>query len=81
MQLKIFLTSLPLLILLFYAEILSYINLYIWDIISNSTSYSKHYYYRKKLITLFTTIERIRTVSYVAFFVLLIATAIIFIYF
>ena len=81
MQLKIFLTSLPLLILLFYAEILSHINLYIWDIISNTISYSEHYYYRKKLITLFTTIEKIRTASYVAFFVLLFVTAVIFIYF
>jgi hypothetical protein len=81
MQLKIFLTSLPLLTLLFYAEILSHINLYIWDIISNTTSYSEHYYYRKKLITLFTTIEKIRTASYVAFFVFLIVTAIIYICF
>lgn len=81
MQLKIFLTSLPLLTLLFYAEILSHINLYIWDIISNTTSYSEHYYYRKKLITLFTIIEKIRTASYVAFFVLLFATAVIYICF
>ena len=81
MKLKIFLTSLPLLTLLFNAEVLSHINLYIWDIISNTTSYSEHYYYRKKLITLFTTIEKIRTVSYVAFFVLLFVTAVIYICF
>lgn len=81
MKLKIFLTSLPLLTLLFNAEVLSHINLYIWDIISNTTSYSEHYYYRKKLITLFTTIEKIRIVSYVAFFVLLFVTAVIFICF
>lgn len=81
MQLKIFLTSLPLLTLLFNAEVLSHINLYIWDIISNTTSYSEHYYYRKKLITLFTTIEKIRTASYVAFFVLLFVTAVIYICF
>lgn len=81
MQLKIFLTSLPLLALLFYAEVLSHINLYIWDIISNTTSYSEHYYYRKKLTTLFTIIEKIRTASYVAFFVFLIVTAVIYIYF
>lgn len=76
MNLKILSLLISLLTLLI-AEILSHINLCIWDIISNSPSYSERYYYKNKLTILFQTIEEIRTGIYFFFIITVIATILI----
>lgn len=76
MNLKILSLLISLLTLLI-AEILSHINLCIWDIISNSPSYSERYYYKNKLTILFQTIEKIRTGIYFFFIITVIATILI----
>lgn len=73
--LSLVISSLTLLI----AEILSHINLCIWDMISNPPSYSEHYYYKNKLTILFKTIERLITGFYFFFFASVIITIIIWI--
>lgn len=73
MNLKISLTIITLLILLI-AEILSYIDTYLWDMISDSPSYSERYYYKEKLTILFNTIGKIRTAFYIVFLISVIAT-------
>ena len=76
MNLKFLSTVISLLTILI-AEILSHINLVIWDIISNSPSYSERYYYKNKLTLLFKTIEKLRAGFYFFFIITLIATIII----
>ena len=66
MNLKFLSTVISLLTILI-AEILSHINLIIWDIISNSPSYSERYYYKNKLTLLFKTIEKLRAGFYFFF--------------
>ena len=78
MNLKFLSTVISLLTILI-AEILSHINLAIWDIISNSPSYSERYYYKNKLTLLFKTIEKLRAGFYFFFIITLIATIIIWI--
>ena len=78
MNLKFLSTVISLLTILI-AEILSHINLVIWDIISNSPSYSERYYYKNKLTLLFKTIEELRAGFYFFFIITLIATIIIWI--
>lgn len=76
MNLK-FLSLLISLLTLLIAEILSHVNLCIWDIISSSPSYSERYYYKNKLTILFQTIEEIRTGIYFFFIITVIATILI----
>ena len=78
MNLK-FLSLLISLLTLLIAEILSHVNLCIWDMISNSPSYSERYYYKNKLTILFQTIEKIRTGFYLFFIITVVATIIIWI--
>ena len=80
MNLK-FLSIITTLLILAIAEILSYIDLSIWEITSNSPSYSEHYYYKKELTTLFQAIEKIRVFFYILFLISVIATFIIYICF
>ncbi len=70
MNLKISLTIITLLILLI-AEILSYIDNYLWDMISDSPSYSERYYYKEKLAI---PIGKIRTAFYIAFLISVVVT-------
>ena len=77
MNLKI-LSLITTLLILAIAEILSYINLSIWEINTNSPSYSERYYYKKELTTLFQAIEKIRVFFYILFLILVIATIIIY---
>lgn len=76
MNLKILSLLISLLTLLI-AEILSHVNLCIWDMISNSPSYSERYYYKNKLTILFQTIEKIRTGIYFFFIITVIAAILI----
>lgn len=62
------------LLILVTAEILSHINLCIWDIISNSPSYSERYYYKKKLTSLYNLIEKLRVSFYFFFIISVIAS-------
>lgn len=80
MNLKIVSTITTLLILAI-AEILSHINLSIWEINTNSPSYSEHYYYKKELTALFQAIEKIRIFFYILFLISVVATFIIYIRF
>jgi len=80
MNLKI-LSTITTLLILAIAEILSYINLSIWEINTNSPSYSEHYYYKEELTALFRTIEKIRVFFYILFLVLVVVTFIIYICF
>lgn len=73
MNQKILSTLITLLILV-TAEILSYINLCIWDIISNSPSYSERYYYKKKLTSLYNLVEKLRVFFYFFFIISVIAS-------
>ena len=73
MNLKILPTLISLLFLI-TAEILSHINLCIWDIISNSPSYSERYYYKKKLTSLYNLIEKFRVAFYFFFIISVIAS-------
>lgn len=80
MNLKI-LSTITTLLILAIAEILSYINLSIWEINTNSPSYSERYYYKKELAALFRTIEKIRVFFYILFLVSVVVTFIIYICF
>lgn len=80
MNLK-FLSTITTLLILAIAEILSYINLSIWEINTNSPSYSEHYYYKEELTALFQVIEKIRVFFYILFLVSVVATFIIYICF
>ena len=80
MNLK-FLSTITTLLILAVAEILSYINLSIWEINTNSPSYSEHYYYKEELTALFQTIEKIRVFFYILFLVSVVVTFIIYICF
>ena len=80
MNLKI-LSTITTLLILAIAEILSHINLSIWEITSNSPSYSEHYYYKEELTVLFQAIEKIRTVFYILFLISVVVTFIIYIRF
>lgn len=80
MNLKI-LSTITTLLILAIAEILSYINLSIWEINTNSPSYSEHYYYKEELSTLFQAIEKIRVFFYTLFLVSVVVTFIIYICF
>jgi len=77
MNLKI-LSLITTLLILAIAEILSYINLSIWEINTNSPSYSERYYYKKELTALFQAIEKIRVFFYILFLISVIATIIIY---
>lgn len=80
MNLKI-LSLITTLLILAIAEILSYINLNIWEINTNSPSYSERYYYKKELTALFQAIEKIRVFFYILFLISVLATIIIYICF
>lgn len=80
MNLKI-LSTITTLLILAIAEILSYINLSIWEINTNCPSYSERYYYKKKLTALFRIIEKIRVFFYILFLVSVVVTFIIYICF
>lgn len=77
MNLKI-LSLITTLLILAIAEILSYINLSIWEINTNSPSYSERYYYKEELTALFQAIEKIRVFFYILFLISVIATIIIY---
>ena len=80
MNLK-FLSTVTTIIILLIAELLSYINLSIWDITANSPDYSERYYYKDHLTALFKFIEKARIVFYFLFLISVIATLIIYICF
>jgi len=80
MNLK-FLSTITTLLILAIAEIFSYINLSIWEINTNSPSYSEHYYYKEELTALFQAIEKIRVFFYILFLVSVVVTFIIYICF
>lgn len=69
------------LLFLITAEILSHINLCIWDMISNSPSYSERYYYKKKLTSLYNLIEKLRVSFYFFFIISVIASIGIYIFY
>lgn len=80
MNLKILSFSTTLLILII-AEILSHVNLYIWDLLSDSShslSYSEHYYNKKRLTPIFITIEKLKTVLYILFLIFIVISIIIY---
>lgn len=80
MNLKILSTFITLLILII-AEVLSHVNLYIWDLLSDSShslSYSERYYNKKKLIPIFTVIEKLKTVLYILFLIFIVVSIIVY---
>ena len=78
MNLKILSFSTTLLILII-AEILSHVNLYIWDLLSDpSSSYSEHYYNKKKLTPVFIAIEKSKTVLYILFLIFIVISIIVY---
>ncbi len=80
MNLK-FLSTVTTIIILLIAELLSYINLSIWDITASSPDYSEKEYYKDHLTTLYNFIEKTRIAFYFLFLVSVIATSIIYICF